>query len=56
MTDNKSMKPNDDAVHIEDDDARAASSPGILRYILGISLLLAIVAMTLVWVVPAISS
>lgn len=43
----------DEAIHIEDDDARAASSPGILRYVLGISLLLAIVAMSAVWIIPA---
>lgn len=45
----------DEEVHIEDDDARAASSPGILRYILGISLLLAIIAMSVVWIVPALT-
>ena len=40
-------------IHIEDDDARAASTPGIVRYVLAISLLLAIIAMTIVWIVPA---
>ena len=43
----------DDEVHIEDDDARAASTPGILRYILGISLLLAVIAMSVIWIIPA---
>ncbi|MEE4201883.1 hypothetical protein [Erythrobacter sp.] len=43
----------DNEVHIEDDDARAASTPGILRWILGISLVLAVVAMSLVWIIPA---
>ena len=43
----------DGRVHIEDDDARAASTPGILRYILGISLVLAIVALSVIWIVPA---
>lgn len=46
----------DDRVHIEDDDARAASTPGILRYILGISLLLAVIAMSLIWIIPAIAA
>lgn len=41
-------------VHIEDDDARGASTPGVLRYVLGISLLLAIVALSLVWIIPSI--
>jgi hypothetical protein len=39
-------------VHIGDDDARGASSPGIVRYVLAISLLLAIVALSLVWMWP----
>ena len=43
----------DQAIHIEDDDARAASTPGILRWVLGISLLLAIIAMSAIWIVPA---
>ena len=43
----------DGRVHIEDDEARAASTPGILRYILGISLILAIVALSVIWIVPA---
>jgi hypothetical protein len=43
----------DKTIHIEDDDARAASSPGILRYILGISLLLAVITMSAVWIIPA---
>lgn len=43
----------DKTIHIEDDDARAASTPGILRYILGISLLLAVIAMSAVWIIPA---
>ncbi|MEO1221481.1 MAG: hypothetical protein AAFY42_09035 [Pseudomonadota bacterium] len=47
------MSDQDNAIHIEDDDARAASSPGILRYVLAISLLLAVIAMSLVWIIPA---
>lgn len=44
-----------DEVHIEDDEARAAVSNTGMRWVLAIGLLLAIVAMTLVWVVPALS-
>ncbi|WP_298469096.1 hypothetical protein [uncultured Erythrobacter sp.] len=47
------MTDQDEAIHIEDDDARAASTPGILRYVLGISLFLAVIAMSLVWIIPA---
>ncbi|QUL37910.1 hypothetical protein [Erythrobacter sp. JK5] len=42
-----------DEIHIEDDDARAAQTTGAMRWVLGISLLLAVIAMTVVWVVPA---
>jgi len=47
------MTDDDKTIRIEDDDARAASSPGKLRYILAISLLLAVIAMSAVWIVPA---
>ncbi len=45
----------DDEIHIEDDEARGASSPGIMRWVLGISLILAIVALTIVWIIPYLS-
>ena len=47
------MNDQNNETRIEDDAARAASTPGILRYILGISLLLAIIAMSAVWIIPA---
>ena len=40
-------------VHVETDDARGGSTPGVMRYVLGISLLLAIVLLSLVWIIPA---
>lgn len=45
----------DREIHIEDDDARAASSPGIVRYVLLFSMALAVIAMTLVWIIPALT-
>lgn len=42
-------------VHLDTEEARAGATPGVMRYVLGISLLLAVVAMTLVWVIPALS-
>lgn len=42
-------------IHVDTDEARGASTPGIVRYVLGISLLLAIIAMSLVWIVPALT-
>ncbi len=47
------MNDQDDAIHIEDDDATAGEKTGVMRYVLGISLLLAILAMSIVWIVPA---
>lgn len=45
----------EDEIHIEDDDARGGSTPGVLRYVLIFSTALAIIAMTLVWVIPALT-
>ncbi|MBV7266187.1 hypothetical protein [Erythrobacter ani] len=45
----------DNGIHIEDDDARGAHTTGIMRYVLGISLLLAIIAMSVIWIVPALT-
>jgi hypothetical protein len=40
-------------VRISQDDARGGSTPHIVRYVLGISLFLAVLAMSLAWIVPA---
>lgn len=40
-------------VHKSTDDARAGSTPHIVRYVLGISLFLAVGALTLIWVTGA---
>ncbi len=48
------MANDKDEIHIEDDDARGAHTTGAMRWVLGISLVAAIIAMTLVWVIPAI--
>jgi hypothetical protein len=42
-------------VHIETDEARGGATPNIVRYVLAISLLLALAAMSLVWIVGATS-
>lgn len=47
------MTDKNQAIHIEDDDARGAHTPGIVRYVLGFSLLFAIIAMSAVWIIPA---
>jgi hypothetical protein len=40
-------------IHIEDDDARGAVSNTGLRWVLGIGLVLALIAMSAVWIIPA---
>ncbi|MEM1194507.1 MAG: hypothetical protein AAGH57_00260 [Pseudomonadota bacterium] len=47
------MSDQNEAIRIEDDDARAAHTPGVMRWVLGFSLLFAIIAMSAVWIIPA---
>lgn len=41
-------------IHIDEDDVRGGSTPRIVRYVLGASLGLAVIAMSLVWISRAI--
>jgi hypothetical protein len=50
------MERQGDEVHIETNEARGGSTPHIVRYVLAISLLLAIGALTLIWVLGAAST
>lgn len=43
----------DGRIHIEDDDAMAAESTGRLRYMLGFSLLGAIILLSIIWITGA---
>ena len=43
-------------VHKSTDDARAGATPHIVRYVLGVSLFLAIAALTIIWVTGALRS
>ena len=43
-------------IHVTDDEARGGSTPNIVRYVLVISLLLAIVALSAIWITGALSS
>ncbi len=47
------MAHDKEPVRIEDDDARGAVSNTGLRYVLAISLALAVIAMSAVWIIPA---
>lgn len=44
-----------DEVHLDDDEARGGSTPHIVRYVLITSLVLAVLAMSTVWVSRALS-
>ena len=50
------MERQGEEVHIETTEARGGSTPHIVRYVLVISLLLAIGALTLIWVTGAATS
>ena len=41
--------------HLEAEEARAGEATGVMRYVLGISLALAVVALSIVWIIPALS-
>lgn len=49
------MHKEGDEVHIDEDEARGGSTPHIVRYVLGISLALAIVALSAIWITGALS-
>lgn len=50
------MERHGEEVHIETEEARGGSTPHIVRYVLVISLVLAIGAMSLIWITGAMSS
>lgn len=50
------MDSRDEKVHLEKEEARAGSTPGVVRYVLLISLVLAIAALSLIWIVGAVQA
>ena len=50
-----STTDNEGRVHIDDEEVRGATSTGYMRYVLGIGLVLAIIAMTLIWTTGALT-
>ncbi len=50
------MDSRDEKVHLEKEEARAGSTPGVVRYVLLISLVLAIAALSLIWIVGAVKA
>jgi hypothetical protein len=47
------MERHGEEIHITTEEARAGSTPHIVRYVLGISLFLAIAALSFIWIYGA---
>ncbi|MBV1690322.1 hypothetical protein KRR38_22210 [Novosphingobium sp. G106] len=47
------MNPNPDEIHVSTNEARAGRTPHIVRYVLAVSLILAIAALAAVWMFGA---
>jgi hypothetical protein len=47
------MERRGDEVHVETDEARAGSTPHVVRYVLAISMALVIVAFAIIWYTAA---
>lgn len=50
-TKGRSMERDGDEVHVTETEASAGSQPHIVRYVLGISLLLVVVLMSAIWII-----
>lgn len=50
------MERQGDEVHVTTDEARGGSTPHIVRYVLMISLSLAILAMSIIWITGALTT
>ncbi|MCK9540667.1 MAG: hypothetical protein M0R03_01395 [Novosphingobium sp.] len=50
------MERRGDEVHVTDEEARSGSTPHIVRYVLMISLLLAILALSAIWITGALGT
>lgn len=49
------MERHGEEVHVQTDEARSGQTPHIVRYVLGISLTLAILALSAVWITGALT-
>jgi hypothetical protein len=50
------METNKNEIHVDQDEARAGSTPGVVRYILAISLVLVVIAFAVIVMTGALSS
>jgi len=55
MATSENENENNGSMHIEDENARAGRETGRMRWVLGIGTLIAIIAMSIAWIVPALS-
>jgi hypothetical protein len=49
------MEREGDEVHVSQEEASGGSQPHIVRYILGVSLLLVVVLMSLIWIIGSVT-
>ena len=47
--------PDEREIHIDEQDAAAGSKPGVVRWVLGISMLLAIIVLSIIWITGALA-
>lgn len=50
------MERHGEEVHVTKDEARAGTTPHVTRYVLGIGTLLAIVALSVIWITGALNA
>lgn len=50
------MQRQGDEIHLDTTEARAGATPNVVRYVLGIGLALAILALSAVWITGALTS
>lgn len=43
-------------IHVDTEEARGGATPGVMRYVLGISLFLAIAALSALWITAALTA
>lgn len=49
------MEREGEEVHLNEQEATAGSKPHVVRWVLGVGLVLVVVAMSLVWIIPALT-
>lgn len=49
------MEREGDEVHVSEEEASAGVQPHIVRYILGVSLLLVVVLMSVIWIIGSVT-